>query len=468
METKNIYTVKIVYWYKLLKSIVMKKQNYFNVNVSRLIIGTMILGLVSCEQNLEVLDDYHETSETVVNTRSASVNDSIILYSNADSLQKPQTRAYSYYPETDEYYSSNMWAVRELPFALKVRGGGTTGRPYFATQGTRKELYLSSSNNSKFYLRILPATSGIPYLIYSDTYKKPLVCGQYSNNPNNKLVFVWDTEDISAGSWDLIPSTYKGYFAIENQTYLGTADPNNPWSVFCYSIEAKSNGQVGYAQYSKKAQQEFLLEFVNGFNVKEIAFDSKSAVVTPMEPIEIESSGQTAPVLGPSNITIYAKKNVKDTSTYSEKGSLKIPMSNPNQLFFRPAVIAGEFINPGNFSSGEAADSTVFMPKAPYAPSTMCEIPKTLSVTIPVSVNEPSLVKVTTYLKRYSVKADYTITMVHKKSGETNEREVKFKGTWNGIIHTTSKAKADKIVIKPMEEEFRLRLLEKQKINKNK
>ena len=71
--------------------------------------------------------------------------------------------------------------------------------------------------------------------------------------------------------------------------------------------------------------------------------------------------------------------------------------------------------------------------------------PKRLSVKIPITVNEPSLVKVTTYLKKkYSVKADYTITMVYKKPGEVNEREVKFKGTWNGIIHTTSKAKADK------------------------
>lgn len=433
--------------------------------MSRLMIGIMSIGIVSCTQDLEILDDSPKTFKTEIDSRAISSTDSIILFSNTDSLKKPQSRAYSYYPETDEYYSSNMWAIRELPFALKVRGGGTSGQPYLATQGTRKELYLSSSNYSKFYLRILPSSTGIPYLIYSDAHKKPLVCGQYSNNPNNKLVFVWDTEDVSTGSWDLIPSTYKGYFAIENQTYLGTADPNNPWSVFCYSMEAKSNGQLGYAKYSKQPQQEFLLEFVNGFNVKEIAFDSESAVVTPLEPIEIESSGQTAPVLGPSNITIYAKKDVKDTSTYSEKGSLKIPMSKPNELFFRPAIIAGQFIKPGNFSSGEVADSTVFMPKAPYTPA-MCEIPKTLSVTIPVGVNEPSLVKVTTYLKRYSVKADYIITMVYQKTGETNEREVKFKGTWNGIIHTTSKAKADKIVITPMEEEYRRKLLEKQITNK--
>ena len=38
------------------------------------------------------------------------------------------------------------------------------------------------------------------------------------------------------------------------------SDSNNPWSVFNYSIEVKSNGQVGYAKYNKQPQQEFLLE----------------------------------------------------------------------------------------------------------------------------------------------------------------------------------------------------------------
>ncbi len=292
--------------------------------VNRLMIGVMLIGIASCTQTLEVLDDSQRTFETEFDSKAISSNDSIMLFSNAGLLKKPQTRVYSYYPETDdEYYSSNMWAIRELPFALKVRGGN--GQSYLTTQGIRKELYLSSSNRSKFYLRILPSSSGIPYLIYSNTHKKPLVCAQYSNNPDNKLVFVWDTEDISSGSWDLIPSAYKGYFAIENQTYLGTSDPNNPWCVFRYSIEAKSDGQVGYAQYSKKAQQEFLLEFINSFSVKDITFDGKSAVVTPMDPIEIESSGQTAPILGPSKITIYAKKKCKRYFNIFRKRFIKNP-----------------------------------------------------------------------------------------------------------------------------------------------
>jgi len=173
--------------------------------------------------------------------------------------------------------------------------------------------------------------------------------------------------------------------------------------------------------------------------------------VTELDPVVVYSNGQTGAVAGPSNITIYAKKDVKDTSYYTEKGTLKIPMENEEQMFLRPAIIAGQFIAPGNFSSGEMPDSTIFLPRAPYT-STTYEIPKTLSVTIPVEVDEPSLIKVTTYLKKYSVKADYTITMTYRNGNESNDREVKFKGSWYGIINTTSKAKPDEIVTIPLEE----------------
>lgn len=35
-------------------------------------------------------------------------------------------------------------------------------------------------------------------------------------------------------------------------------------------------------------------------------------------------------------------------------------MENEEQMFLRPAIIAGQFIAPGNFSSGEMPDSTIF------------------------------------------------------------------------------------------------------------
>ena len=48
--------------------------------------------------------------------------------------------------------------------------------------------------------------------------------------------------------------------------------------------------------------------------------------MTELDTVVVYSNGQTGAVAGPSNITIYAKKDVKDTSCYTEKGALKIPM----------------------------------------------------------------------------------------------------------------------------------------------
>lgn len=418
-------------------------------NASLLLLLFLASVLISCEKGSELLYDTSEESKKSIQSRATSTTDSVCLFSNTEEFEKPETLSYNL--EEDEFYSSNMHAIRELPFSLKARGGGSSGKLYLATQGKRKELISSSDNNSKFYLKILPASSGIPYLIYSVSENMPLVCGQYTNNPDNKLVFVWDSEDLSSGSWNLIPSLYKGYFNIENQTYLGQTDPDNPWSVFNYSIELKKDGKVGYAQYQKQAQQEFLLEFEHGFKVKDISFDSKSAIVKELEPIKVESNGKTADVAGPSNITIFAKEEVNDTSCYTEKGALKIPQDNPHREFLRPTVIAGRFVPPGNFSTGEAADSTLFMPKVSYS-STTSNITKTLSITIPIEVPEPSFVSVTSYLKKYSVQANYTITMTYHNGNEEQEREVKFKGIWSGIVHTTVKAKPDDIEIIPLEE----------------
>lgn len=378
--------------------------------------------------------------------------DSVSLFSNGKKPLKKKTR--SYYPENDEYYSSNMWAIRELPFTISPRSNPELG---FQDNGMRKELTLSYAK-STFYLRILPASSGIPYLIYSTRSRTPLVCGQYNSNPNNKLVFVWDSEAISSGSWDLIPSSYQGYFAIESQDHFGTADPDNPWSFFYYVIEAKDNNQIGYAQYTQKPQQEFLLGFKDHFKIKNIEFDKSTAVVTEREPLKVESAGITDDVIGTSNVTLQASTTVKESSYYYENGkSLLIPIADSQQKYFRPTIILGRFIPPKNFSVAEDKDSTLFMPKARYT-STVQYIEKTLSFTIPTTVEQKSLVEATSFLKNYNVSCNYVITLSLKKENEDNEREVKLKGTWHGVIYTTSRAKPDAIVVTPWEE-YKLRPL---------
>ena len=94
----------------------------------------------------------------------------------------------------DDFFSSNIYAIRELPITIKARAiasGSTSGYSYFTCTGAGKEVTLgnsSTSTNSKFYLKILPASTGIPYLIYSNVSKTPLCVGYYTNNPDNKIL----------------------------------------------------------------------------------------------------------------------------------------------------------------------------------------------------------------------------------------------------------------------------------------
>ena len=67
----------------------MRKLNYFIVGLSQLIMGTMTIGFVSCEQNLEALDNSPQMAEAMVGSKSITSNDSICLFSNTDSLKMP-------------------------------------------------------------------------------------------------------------------------------------------------------------------------------------------------------------------------------------------------------------------------------------------------------------------------------------------------------------------------------------------
>ena len=157
-----------------------------------------LLGMSSCTQ-----DDYelqNEDTHLNLTTRSLSsldslVNDSIItpLIVDSNLLERAKTKmSPSYDDNYDEYFSSNMFNLRELPITLKARGKGNTSGQYLSSNGAGKEVNLRSTNQSiweQFYLKVLPASSGIPYLIYSKQSNTPIAVGQYDSNPNYKVLF---------------------------------------------------------------------------------------------------------------------------------------------------------------------------------------------------------------------------------------------------------------------------------------
>lgn len=78
--------------------------------------------------------------------------------------KKVQTRAYN-----DNDVSEELSQLDEVPIYLQV-AGNTSNLQFLSASSQGKELSLAAFNEEdeglQFYLKILPATAGIPYLIY--------------------------------------------------------------------------------------------------------------------------------------------------------------------------------------------------------------------------------------------------------------------------------------------------------------
>lgn len=399
-------------------------------------LGLMVLSSCSQEEN----EFLNEDLVSKVETKALNIGDSssvitpLVVDSNQIEMAKTK-KVKAYYDVNDPYYSSNMYAIRELPIFIKARGNGC----FLSSNGIGKEITLSPRINlrtSKFYLKILPSSSGIPYLIYSYDTQTPLSVGQYDNDPENKVLFARmnDSGTTMSADWDLIPSsTHKGYFVIESQSYLGQADSNNPWSIFNYVLETKSNTKLGFGQYTKKPEQEFLISLVDDFTLHHIEFHKEGSLVTKRAPIKLITYGKNeADEVRPFNIigALYAS----DEYYFSESSALKLTPANSEKLFYRPNVSAESVQLPLPVAPED--DPAPIREKADMIYSTNRQvIERTLNFEIKGTAPANCSIEATSFLENYNVSIGYTAYMKYNHNGD--ERLVKINGTWHGIICTT-------------------------------
>ena len=324
----------------------------------------------------------------------------------------------------DENFHSNILAINGMPITICARGLGNSSGKYLYSAGLGREVTLHPgkySNNTSFYLRVLPASTGVPYLIYASNTRTPLSVGQYASNPNQKVLYVRDndTGSISSADWDLVPSnTSKGYFAIESQSYLGQSNPNDWWSVFNYVVEVRDNNKLGYSKYTNRAQQEFEIKPTRSFALKNLTYNASSAVITSAADLQIKSTG-TNPSIESNNFTINVSKSFTESSYFSEKkGSLNFDINNLTKQFQRPTVLAERIVLP--------VSSTPY--DATYKTSSTFNINKSLNFKIEGGAPENCLIEVTSNIKTYNVSIGYTAT------AECDNRVIKFSGTWRGRI----------------------------------
>lgn len=393
---------------------------------------------VSCTNEMDEDEFLKNSSENISLTRSCS-NDTLDLGElvcleeteeflnlkrSYEEIHSRNNRVKALSTTADDFFSSNVYAIRELPITIKVRSvasGSTTGNVYLFCDGAGKEVTLGNSSSaagSKFYLKILPASSGVPYLIYSNISKTPLSVGYYTNSPDNKILMSAkdNSGSLYSASWDLIPSSYKGYFSIQSESYLGQSDPNDSWSIFYYVLEAKSNNKLGYGQrVNYKAQQEFLICPTATFILENLTFDLDNATVTSSTPIaKVTSLVNTHEYITNTPITVVVEG--EETSNFNETaGTLKLNISSLSTTKFpRPRPIAGKAV---------LMDDTI--EDAIYSSSTQ-KFSTKVEYQTSIEMKPRSLLQLTTKFKTFILNVPYTATAKY------SDREVKVKGIWRG------------------------------------
>lgn len=406
-----------------------------------------LIGLSACTQE-EFIETPLNEQQQLVQTRStdSTLNpdstitplevDSAMLEAFKAKMAKANLLASS--TNVDENFSTNIYNIRDMPFLLKARGTGNKDGVYLTTYGPGKEIELTNTLTMEsqlwYYLKVLPATAGVPYVIYSQKTGTPLTVGQYSNNPNNKILFAAndDSGSLMAKGWDLIPSQYyPGYFAIESCSYLGQSDPNNMWSVFNYVLEVKDNNKIGYAQYTKRPQQEFLLSLPGDFWVDEVTFIEGTENIQEGTPIKIKSEAMNTSV-DPQPFSINVKEMSAETSKfYSNRSNIDFQIDNqrgPNK-FQRPSVLADKILWP---QSGTKYDAI-------YESNSIQNIPKELKFTIDGYAPENCRIEATSWVTTYNVSVNYKAKARFYYKG--TPREIFFTGVWRGTIIADPKFK---------------------------
>lgn len=411
--------------------------------------------ITACEDETGTL--YEGLTQTTIKTstltRSAAADsiydESLVIESMPDKMLRLQERINqisskrnsilkSNYDSQDQWFSSNIYAIRELPITIKVRGvasGSNSNYSYLSCSGPGKEVTLSSSSdsdNNKFFLKVLPAYTGIPYLIYSEAAKTPLSIGHYNNTPSVKILMTQANNDKLSdfAAWDLIASQQnKGYFSIQNIRYIGQFDESNPMSIFYYNVEAIAGNKLGFAQpIINKPQQEFEILTCDKFSLSTIEYDLSTVTINTSKESHYGTGQNLSTQEGLVNVNFIF--DADETSNYNtSNNSLKVNLNNSNVEL--PWVSGGSIMQPGSDSD---------RPKiiAPFSYPGYYHYHRRIQYTMKRNCPGRHNIQILAHFIKYNVSIKFTAKAYFTKINDDktkDERMFVISGTWYGTLY---------------------------------
>lgn len=407
-----------------------------NIFKSLLVMSCITLLLYSCENEIESeLQSSTEELDLSSETRaletdslelgnielSKMTDESKALRDRMGELKKMEPRATS--SNYDQYLSTNMWAIRELPITF------TTGNGYLSANGRGEKVDILYPRRNqpvgvyeKFYIKIPSSITGIPYLIYSSQSGTRLAVGHYTSNPDQKILLAM-TNNSTEGvmdSWDIIPATNNpGKYVLQNELYIGQGSSGSWWDIFNYVVE-KQGSNIGFNKYSQNAEQEFTITPDDSFTLKNLEFiNPYSATVTQRENLAIQlATTNSSPQSKRENLEF--EKIVEEASYFEEEKGIAFHISASELKFARPTVTLGKI---------DIMTNTQIPTDTKYERNVRKVFERKLHQLVPVVVKSRTKLVMTYYYKVYDVSIDYVATIIY------NDREAKLPGRWSGRIY---------------------------------
>ena len=400
---------------------------------SILLCNILFAGFLSaCSSDDDFPEIVEPTSEAIASAYLSANDrvrcDSIVPLEGCRDSLPPRTNALTRSSSNDyATLKEELNQLNEIPIYLKVKGN-STNKHYLSASAKGKELtveeFNSNSLNQQFYIKILPAYTGIPYLIYSKKTETPIRLGAYTNAPDTKILYASQdaTGSLFGASWDIKRGEYsdKSYI-IENQDYPRQGS-SGYWLDIYYSVITVSGSKISFEKYNNLPRQEFEIIPVEKFKVKDITFDVEASSILSKTPYMLLSDSYTnnGPISQEHDFEII--KSYKVTSTYNQETSYNLTISTEVKASV-PFIASGKITTSASggqkFTYGESEEEVE-------------TISKKFKVVVPAYYRAE--MKLTLY--KYEMDVDYTATCV----GLTSGKEIKIEGTWNGVNYEETDA----------------------------
>lgn len=336
--------------------------------------------------------------------------------------------SYDYDYQREQYLSEELYSLREIPIYL-IAKESNWGKNTLTTQGKGKEIIFDNfgggKEEQKFYIKVLPASTGIPYLIYSYKEKTPVSVGSYSNTPDKKVLFVRSDTNIPYGcSWNFMyGKKSEASFIIESQDYISSGG-SSWWDVYNNVIGVKDN-LLMWGRYNNQKNQEFDIMPVEEFRVKQVRFinDNTTTLINKPERAFKTYYTNNGPV--EQTKTLKIADEVTETSNFQNKTSTSFSLKTTTTCkvpFFAKGEVETNSTLGTEFTFGESESKK-----------------RAISHDFPLKVPAYHHAECTIFLSQYEADVEFEAIA----EGVTSKREIKIRGRWNGVSFSEDRTVVD-------------------------